>query len=199
MISTDNPATERSEIMREESRGDPLHESAETEEDVLERPQDFKENLLDKDFQPHQYSASSSHELPMEPRAKVVLSSGTHRIFSHFPKDQTCDICLRTKSTRAFTKFSLKDVNLETIIDTLSWYKIWLHNGYNLIRAKQELLSKHKRAYRRSWSRRGNQESFTLTIPWNSASLVKNYPGISVGQHQTDQKQMGLLREQCVG
>ena len=31
----------------------------------------------------------------------------------------------------------MKDVNLETIIDTLSWYKIWQLHGSNLIRAKR--------------------------------------------------------------
>ena len=46
-------------------------------------------------------------------------------------------------------------------------------------------------------SGRGSQKSFTRTIPWHLASLVKNYPGIIVRQHHTDQKQMGLLREQC--
>ena len=30
------------------------------------------------------------------------------------------------------------------------------------------------------WSRRGNPKSFALTIPWNLASLVRNYPGIIV-------------------
>ena len=35
----------------------------------------------------------------MEPRAQVVPSK--HNIFTHFPKDQNCDICLRTKITRA--------------------------------------------------------------------------------------------------
>ena len=40
--------------------------------------------------------------------------------------------------------------------------------------------------------------SSTLTILQNLANPVKNYPGIIVRQHHTDQKQMGLLREQCV-
>ena len=38
---------------------------------------------------------------------------------------------------------------------------------------------------------------FTLTIPWNLAKPVKIFPGIIVRLHHTDQKQMGLLREQC--
>ena len=78
VISTENPAIERSEITSEESRRNPSRGSAETEntnkiEDdeelrsellqvVPEWLQDFKENLVDKDVQPHQYSPSSSHE-----------------------------------------------------------------------------------------------------------------------------------------
>ena len=38
-------------------------------------------------------------------------------------------------------------------------------------------------------------KSFTLTVPWNLANPVKNYPGIILRQHRTDRKQMGLLRE----
>ena len=34
-----------------------------------------------------------------------------------------------------------------------------------------------RRTYKSSWSRRGNQKSFTQTIPWNLARPVKNYPG----------------------
>ena len=72
VIGTENPATERSEIMSEESRRNPSRESAETEntnkneddeelrsellQDVPEWLQDFKENLVDKNVQPHQYS-----------------------------------------------------------------------------------------------------------------------------------------------
>ena len=70
-------------------------------QDVAEWLQDFKENLVDNNVQPHQYSSSSSHELPMEPRAKVVPAlGGEHSIHTHFAKDPNCDICLRTKITR---------------------------------------------------------------------------------------------------
>ena len=43
--------------------------------------------------------ASSSRESSSEPRGTVV--SGKHSIHSHFPKDRNCEICLRTKITRA--------------------------------------------------------------------------------------------------
>ena len=48
-----------------------------------------------------QDTSSSSHELPMEPRAKVVPGSGKHSVHTHLPKDRNCDICLRTKITRS--------------------------------------------------------------------------------------------------
>ena len=38
--------------------------------------------------------------------------------------------------------------------------------------------------------------SFTLTIPWNLAKLVKIFLGIIVRQHHTDSKLMGLPKEQ---
>ena len=71
VVGTENPATERSEIMSEESWGNPSRGSAETEntndeddeelrsellQDLPELLQDYKENLLDKNVQPHQYS-----------------------------------------------------------------------------------------------------------------------------------------------
>ena len=42
---------------------------------------------------------SSSRESASEPRGKVV--SGKHSIYTHFPKDRNCDICMRTKIARA--------------------------------------------------------------------------------------------------
>ena len=44
------------------------------------------------------------------------------------------------------------------------------------------------------FSRRGSQESFTPTIPWNLVELVKIFPGIIVRRHHTDRKQMGLQK-----
>ena len=41
------------------------------------------------------------------------------------------------------------------------------------------------------------KKSFTLTIPWNLAKLVKIFPGIIVRRPDRDREQIGLLREQC--
>ena len=56
---------------------------------------------VEKNVRPNQYSPSSSHELPTESRAKVEPGSGKHSVHTHFPKDPTCDICLKTKMTRS--------------------------------------------------------------------------------------------------
>ena len=47
----------------------------------------------------------------------------------------------------------------------------------------QKLLRKHKGACKSSWNPIGSLKSFTLTIPWNSAKLVKISPGIVVRLH----------------
>ena len=60
----------------------------------------------------------------------------------------------------------------------------------------KKLLRKHKGACKSSWGQMGSLKSFTLTIPWNTAKLVKIFPGIIARLHTTDQKQMGLLKEQ---
>ena len=62
----------------------------------------FRENLVDDSVPEHRDASSSSRELPTEPRAKVEPGSGgKHSIFTHFPKDRNCDICLKSKTTRA--------------------------------------------------------------------------------------------------
>ena len=54
---------------------------------------------MDDSVPEHRDASGPSREVPSEPRAKVV--SGNHRVFNHFPKNRNCNICLRTKITRA--------------------------------------------------------------------------------------------------
>ena len=154
----------------------------------------------------------------MELRAEVELDSGKHSIYTHFPKDPTCDICLKTKMTGFLQK--------------TCWYSRAKSGTFfgDLITADQKILSEESESRNnhryavgvqglatlwqsypsktknftgdpenlmKFWSRRGNQKSFTLTIPWNLAKPVKIFPGIIVRQHHTDQKQRGLPKEQC--
>ena len=168
----------------------------------------------------------------MEPRAKVVSGPGKHSIYTHFPKDRKCDICLRTKWTassrtsdkkwyRESTSFCThfqKDRDCEVcerIKITRAPFRKRI--GEAALRAefsgdlttadhkvisegcesrdnhryavvvqdlatqwiqaypcKTKLLRNSRRANWSSWSRRGKQKSFTLTILWNLARPVKN-------------------------
>ena len=62
---------------------------------------------------------------------------------------------------------------------------------------KKKLQKKPREACKSSWNPRGNQKSFTLTIPKNSAKLVKISPGIIARLHHTDRRLMVLRKEQC--
>ena len=182
-------------------------------------PEEFWDNLLDESV-PARWDApaSSSRESASEPLGKVV--SGKHSICTHFPKDRNCDICMRTKITRAPCRKThwrsrtssrkcwwldnSRTQSFQCMLwiskqSLIRWRGTRFGDGFNLIRAKLKLLRKQKRAYQSSSSGRGNQKSFTLTIPKILAKLVKMYPGVIVRQHLTVQKQMGLLRERYAG
>ena len=45
--------------------------------------------------------ASSSHEPSLEPTPARSADLGEHSVYTHFPKDRNCEICKRTKITRA--------------------------------------------------------------------------------------------------
>ena len=115
--------------------------------------------------------------------------------FSHFPKDRNCEICQRTKITSAPCRRRNGEAvpSAENVGDLMTAdhkvlsdncesrnnhrYAVVVH-GFSRIRAKRKLQRKHREACKSSWSPRGNQKSFTLTIAWNSAKLVKISPGI---------------------
>ena len=54
--------------------------------------------------------ACSSHELSLEPMRSVDF--GKHSVYSHFPNDRNCEICQRTKITRAPCRRRLGRVEL---------------------------------------------------------------------------------------
>ena len=69
--------------------------------EIPEWLQDFRRNLVDDEIPVHEDShASSSHEVSSEPTSNRREDLGKHSVFSHFPKDRTCEICQRTKITR---------------------------------------------------------------------------------------------------
>ena len=129
--------------------------------------------------------ASSSHEASLEPTTKRREDLGKHSVYTHFPRDRNCEICQRTKITRAPCRRRIGGAVLRAeIFGDL----ITADHGSSRIRAKQKLLRKHKGACKSSWRRVGSLKSFTLTIPWNLAKLVKIFPGTIVRRHHTDRK-----------
>ena len=77
-------------------RGNPLSS------EIPEWLQEFRENLLDDEIPEHGDShASSSHEISLEPTSKRREDLCKHSVYTHFPEDRNCEICKRTKITRA--------------------------------------------------------------------------------------------------
>ena len=92
---TKNPKPNKNEDPDQE-RGDLCHSH------IPEWLQEFRENLVDDSVPEHRDShASSSHELSLERRPTRSADLGKHSVYTHFPKDRKCEICQRTKITRA--------------------------------------------------------------------------------------------------
>ena len=70
--------------------------------EIPEWLQEFRENLVDDEIPLQGGShASSSHEVSLEPTFKRREDLGKHNVHTQFPKDRNCEICKRTKITRA--------------------------------------------------------------------------------------------------
>ena len=70
--------------------------------DIPEWLQEFRENLVDDRVPEHRNShASSSREPFLEPTPTRSVDLGNHSVYTHFPQDRSCEICKRTKITRA--------------------------------------------------------------------------------------------------
>ena len=70
--------------------------------EIPEWLQEFRENLVDDEIPLQGGShASSSQEVSLDPTTKRREDLGKHNVHTHFPKDRNCEICKRTKITRA--------------------------------------------------------------------------------------------------
>ena len=90
-----NPKTNKKETTIE--RGNLCDDS-----EIPEWLQEFREILVDDEIPVHGDShASSSYEASLESVFKRREDLGKHNVHTHFPKDRNCEICQRTKITRA--------------------------------------------------------------------------------------------------
>ena len=208
---TKNPKLSKNEDHDLERR-DPLYS------DIPEWLQEFRENLMDDRVPERRDShASSSHEPSLEPIFKRREDLGKHSVYAHFPEDRNCEICQRTKITRAtcrsriggavpraenFSDLIKADHNVlsegcesrnnhryAVVVQDLATQ--WIQSYPCKTKTSQET----QRSFQKCWSQIGSLKSFTQTFPWNLAKPVKIFPGIIVRRHHTDQKPMGLLRE----
>ena len=91
--------TNKKETMIE--RRHPLFaDSGRASSEIPECLQEFREILVDDEVPETRDShASSSHEVSLERARSADL--GKHSVYTHFPRDRNCEICKRTKITRA--------------------------------------------------------------------------------------------------
>ena len=70
--------------------------------EIPEWLQEFRENLVDDEIPVNgDTHASSSHEASLEPIFKRREDLGKHSVYTRFHKDRNCEICKRTKITKA--------------------------------------------------------------------------------------------------
>ena len=70
--------------------------------EIPEWLQEFRENLVDDEIPLQGGShASSSHEASLEATTKRREDLGKHNVYTHFPQARNCEICKKTKITRA--------------------------------------------------------------------------------------------------
>ena len=70
--------------------------------EIQEWLHEFRGNLVDDEVPEHRDShASSSHEVFLEPTSKRLEDLCKQSVYTHFPKDRNCEVCQRTKITRA--------------------------------------------------------------------------------------------------
>ena len=94
--------TQANQIQKPNKKESKKEQSESLCSEIPEWLQEFRENLVDDEIPLHGGShASSSHEASLEPTIKRREDLGKHSVKTHFPKDRNCEICKRTKITRA--------------------------------------------------------------------------------------------------
>ena len=137
----------------------------------------------------------------LETTSKKLKDLGKHSFFTRFPQDRNCEICQRTKITRAPCRRRnggavLRAKNFEDL--TTRNHKVLSENcesrnnhRYAVVVQdlviqwiqtypckKPKLHKKPREACKSFWSPMGSLKSFTLTILWNLAKPVNIFPGI---------------------
>ena len=92
------PGKWRPENQKQNKKKDDNRDAEERLRDLLEWLEEFTDNLeTQKRLLPAHISQDSDSQRP----TKVAERSRKHNIFTHFQKDRNCEVCMRTKITKA--------------------------------------------------------------------------------------------------
>ena len=150
------PKTNKKETMME--RGNLLSaDSGRASSDIPEWLQGFRENLVDDEVpERRDLHVSSSHEVSLEPTFKRREDLGKHSVYIHFPKDRNCEICQRTKITRAPCRRRIGGVVLRA------------ENFGDLIAADHKVLSENCESR--------NNHRYTVVVQDLATQWIQSYP-----------------------
>ena len=84
-----------------QKKKDDNRDSDERLRDLPEWLEEFTDDLEDTEIL---VPAHISRDPDSDHPTRVVLKSGKHSIFTHFPNDRNCEVCLRTKVTRVLCR-----------------------------------------------------------------------------------------------
>ena len=170
--------------------------------------------LVDDEIPVHGDShASSSHEVSLEPIFTRRADLGKHSVYTHFHKDRNCEICKRTKITRAPCRRRNGEAvpraanfgDLITADHKVLSDNCESRNNHRYAVVVQDLATQWIQAYpcetkTSQETQRSLQKFLESDRKPKSLEFGKACEDLSWNHctsNHTDQKQMGLLKEQC--
>ena len=188
--------------------------------EIPEWLQEFTENLVDDEIPLEGGShASSSQEASLEPTTKRREDLGKHNVHTHFPKDRNCEICQRTKMTRAPCRRRnggavprAENGDLITADHKVLSDNCESRNNHRYAVVVQDLATQWIQAYpcKTKTSQETQRSLQKFLEPERKPKVIYTDNSLEFGKAcedlfwndctstpHRDQKQMGLLKEQC--
>ena len=128
---------------------------------------------------------------------KWYENQGSIVFYTHFPKDQNCEVCLQTETTKAYCRKRTDEVLIlneegesRIITGTLSMVQDLGHHRIESYPCKTKTSQETEKSLRKFL-----EPSKKTTIHWHLENLVKIYDGIIEFQRLIDPRRTALLKE----
>ena len=215
-------AIQANEIPKLNKKETPMERGNPCDSEIPEWLQEFRENLVDDEIPLQGGShASSSHEVSVEPTTRRREDLGKHSVKTHFPKDPNCEICKRTKITRAPCRRRNGEAvpraanfgDLITADHKVLSDNCESRNDHRYAVVVQDLATQRIQAYpcKNKTSEETQRSLQKFLEPERKPKVINTDNSLEFGKacedlswnliaqalHHTDRRQMGLLREQC--